>query len=218
MPEQRDLVSVVTPTFPGREKQLLERCIPSVLAQDWRPLEHVIISDPNPALREHFKALPQDDYFRFIEINETWKNPATKFANGAVPWMLGSRLALGEFVGFLGDDDELHPDHVSVHVAAMKAADAVWSLSKVDFRANGDHWAVVGDNSFAAGRLDATGIMCWKGALSVASWDPAAGHPAVDWKLVDDWRQAGLVGVFIDQVTGIHHDGWLTGKTGQPYD
>lgn len=155
--------------------------------------------------------------FRFIEINDTWKNPATKFANGAVPWMLGSRLALGEFISFLGDDDELLPHHVTAHVEAMRAAEAMWSVSKVEFRADGQFWNIIGDSSYALGNLDATGIMCWKGALTVATWDPAAGTPAVDWKLVDDWRKAGLPGVFVDQVTGIHHDGWLVGKTGLPY-
>lgn len=211
-----DLVSIVTPTFPGRETQLLNRCIPSVQKQDWKPIEHVIISDPNLELREYFKGL-RDDHFRFIEINETWKNPATKTANGAVPWMIGSRLALGEFIGFLGDDDELLPQHVSTHIKAMRDHQAMWSLSKVDFQAHGQHWNVIGDESYAPGHLDATGIMCWKGALMTATWDPTAGIAAVDWKLIDDWRQAGLPGIFVDQITGIHHDGWLTGQTGLPY-
>ena len=60
--------------------------------------------------------------------------------------------------------------------------------------------------------------MCSKEALRVGTWDPNAGIAAVDWKMVNDWRAAGLVGAFIDKVTGIHHDGWLTGKTGQPYE
>ena len=217
---EQPLVSIVTPTIPGREDQLLNRCIPSVRAQDWSGrLEHVIVSDPNPELRKYFQyGLPKGHHFRFVEINDNWKNPATKYANGAVPWMIGSRLALGEFVSFLGDDDELLPHHVTAHVEAMKAAGAAWSVSKVEFRANGEFWNIVGDASFILGNLDATGIMCWKGALTVATWDPAAGTPAVDWKLVDDWRKAGLPGVFVDQVTGIHHDGWLVGKTGLPYD
>jgi len=218
----RPLVSIVTPTIPGREDELLGRCMPSVLRQDYDgKIEHVIISDENEGLHDLYVSQhrydPQGRRVRFIEINDTWKNAATRAANGAVPWMLGSRLALGEFVGFLGDDDELLPHHVSTHVTAMQQAETMWSVSKVEFRANGEHWNVIGDDSFVEGHLDATGIMCWKGALTVATWDPNAGIAAVDWKLVADWRHSGCPGSFIDQVTGIHHDGWLTGHTGKPY-
>ena len=222
------LVSVVTPTFPGRERPLIDRCIPSVLRQNWSgPLELVIVSDENPSLRRLIATLQQMEAdfggdpprtIRFVEINDTWKRPDQGIiANGAVPWMIGSRLALGEFVSFLGDDDELFPHHVSTHVRAMQAVEAMWSLSKVEFRAGNRFWSVIGDESYVEGHLDATGIMCWKGALKVATWDPTAGIAAVDWKLVNDWRMNGLPGVFIPDVTGVHHDGWLTGSTGKPY-
>jgi hypothetical protein len=213
------LVSVVTPTIPGREQELIDRCIPSVRKQSWGRIEHIIISDENPQLRHQFRNLLVDNhYFRFVEINNTWKTEATRMANGAMPWMLGAWLALGDYVSFLGDDDELLPDHIYAHVSAMQSAGAMWSLSKVEFRAHGEFWNVIGDDSFVEGHLDATGIMCKREALRTANWDPAAGIAAVDWKLVNDWRAASLPGVFIDKVTGIHHDGWLIGMTGKPYE
>ena len=225
------LISVVTPTIPGRERLLIDRCIPSVLQQNWPgPLELVIVSDENPVLRRLIGTLQQMEAnfggssgharrpIRFIEINDTWKKPDQGIvANGAVPWMIGSRLALGEFISFLGDDDELLPHHAFTHVQAMRAAQTMWSVSKVEFRAHGRFHSVIGDDSYVEGHLDATGIMCWKGALKVATWDPAANIAAVDWKLVNDWREGGLEGVFINDVTGIHHDGWATGSTGKPY-
>lgn len=209
------LVSIVTPTIPGREHLLLSRCIDSVKYQDWGKVEHVIVSDENPLLRD-WAEHDAGSWIRFVEINDTWKDPVATASHGAFPWMIGSRLALGEFVGFLGDDDELLPHHVPTHVKAIREAEAMWSLSKVEFRANGEFWNIIGDSSFNEGHLDATGIMCWKGALATATWDPRAGIAAVDWKLVHDWIMAGLRGTFIDQVTGIHHDGWLTGRTGKP--
>lgn len=204
--------------------------MPSVLGQDWPgQIEHVIVSDENPVLRDLFGRLAgsADRQVRFVEINDIWKNPVARSgerglhvtqANGAWPWFLGSFLGLGEFFSFLGDDDELLTHHVSTHVQAMRTANAMWSLSKIEFRAGGQFWNVIGDQSYAEAHLDATGIMCWKGALTVATWDPIAGIAAVDWKLVNDWRMAGLPGAFIDQVTGIHHDGWLSGMTGKPYE
>ena len=221
------LVSIVTPTFPGRERVLLERCMPSVYGLSWPNVEFVVVSDENPGLEDALR-LNQKAYdrtpggawrrLRFIEINDNWKNHHTRTANGAVPWMIGSRIALGEFIGFLGDDDELLPHHATAHVEAMKLHDAMWSVSKVEFRAADRFWNVIGDPTLAEGHLDATGIMCWKGALTVATWDPTAGIAAVDWKLVNDWRTNGCPGTFVNQVTGIHHDGWLSNMTGKPYD
>ena len=208
----KPLVSIVTPTFPGREKVLIDRCLMSVAQQDWPKVEHVIVSDRNPYLRQ---LLPNDGYVRFVEINESWRNPTTEASVGAIPWYVGSLLALGEFVGFIGDDDELLPHHVSTHVAAIQEAEAMFSVSQVDFRANGNHWNVIGDDSFELGHMDASGIMCHADALKVANWS-ANGENAADYRLVRDWRVAGLRGVFIPQVTAIHHDGWLVGKTGRP--
>jgi hypothetical protein len=57
--------------------------------------------------------------------------------------------------------------------------------------------------------------MCWRGALAVARWNPN-GQNATDWQMVNDWRNAGLPGVFVEQVTAIHHDGWAAGRSGKP--
>jgi len=207
------LVSIVTPTFPGREADLLDRCLPSVAALDWPDIEHVIISDRNPELRSEMRKAA--GHIRFVEINETWRNPTTEQSIGAVPWMIGSRLALGEFMGWLGDDDELHPWHVERHVAAMRATDSMWSLSQVDFWVGGQPWQTIGDDTYELGHLDATGVMCHRDALTFATWD-ANGENAADWRLVRDWRAHGMRGTFINSVTAIHHDGWAAGKSGRP--
>lgn len=209
---EKPLVSIVTPTFPGREDVLIKRCIPSVLTQDWGNIEHVILSDRNPQLAD---LLPTDKRIRFAQINESWRNPATEASVGAIPWYVGSLMALGEFVGFLGDDDELLPEHVSEHVAAMQEHEAMFSVSQVEFRAHGETHMVIGDESFGHGHLDATGMMCHISALNVANWT-ANGENAADWRLVRDWVAAGVRGIHIPKVTGIHNDGWLVGATGRP--
>lgn len=213
------LVSITTPTFPGREDVLLGRCMPSAAALDWPTVEHVIISDRNPGLRARIQAgrprRPGYDV-RYAEINETWRNPVTERSIGAVPWATASLLALGDYVGFLGDDDELLPDHVTRHVAAMRGAQADFSVSVIEFRVGGQHHSMVGDPSMAHGCMDATGIMCRISALQVATWT-ANGEVAADFRLVADWRAAGLKGQFVGgRPTGIHHDGWAAGKTGRP--
>lgn len=211
------LVSIITPTFPGREAELIGRCIPSVVAQDWLNIEHVIISDPNPDLAAKLYGQPAMPGYRlrFAELNTTWRNPTTEASVGAIPWYIGTMLGQGEFFAFLGDDDELLPTHVRLHVMVMTDEQAHWSVSKIDFHVGGAPWTTIGDPSFELGHLDATGIMCHRDALTVANWS-ANGENAADYRLVRDWRAAGLHGTFINEVTGIHHDGWAAGKSGRP--
>lgn len=217
----RPLVSIVTPTIPGREDQLFGRCMPSVLAQSWDGrIEHIIVSDRNPELDRDLR-MGSDLYsLRIIQLNETWRTPAAVADTGAVPWHVGSLLALGDYIGFLGDDDELLPDHVSRHVSALNDHEADFSISQVEFRANGTSQFVIGDASFAHGHLDANGIMCRPRALAVQNWSvgsPGDFDQACDYRLVRAWIKAGLRGVFIDEgPTAIHHDGWVIGKTGKP--
>lgn len=208
-------VTIVTPTKVGREDVLLDRCIPSVMQQSTLDIEidHLVISDPNPDLAAQIAG--DYPYVKFVQFNETWRDGTRDQSLGAFPWYLGSMLALGEFVGFLGDDDELLPHHVHTHVQAMIAQDADFTVSQVEFRVGGAKMFVVGDDSFEWCHLDSDGIMCRRLAFRVANWNPFDVAPptadAADYRLVRDWRRAGLRGAFIDQVTAIHHDGWAGG-------
>jgi hypothetical protein len=207
------LASIVTPTVPSRMSLLLDRCIPSVRALDWPDVQHVIVSDRNRGLAERLAGEPG---ILFVELNESWRDGTNDASCGAFPWMIGSRLALGEFVGFLGDDDEVRPEHVARHVAAMEAAEAMWSVSRVQFVVRGQPWQVIGDPSFAHGQMDSDGIMCRAEALRTATWNPVAWPEdgfhvmnAGDFRLVREWRARGLPGVFVDgEPTVVHHDGW----------
>lgn len=221
------LVSIVTPTFPGRE-ELLQRCVRSVRRLDypWN-LEHVIVSDRNRALpifepvtwyRSDEESHEYSRLVRVTQINESWRNPVSEASIGAVPWQIGSLLALGDYIGFLGDDDEYLPDHVSRHVATLEATGADFSVSQVDFRVGGNPYLVIGDESFQLGHLDSDGIMCRASALAVANWSVSpVDSAACDWRLVQDWIRGGLKGVMVPGgPTAIHHDGWAAGKTGRP--
>lgn len=211
------LVSIVTPTIVGRESDLFNRCVPSVMHQTWLgPIEHVIVSDRNEKEFDSCHNYRIGDYrMRSVQINESWRTPQAEASIGAVPFAVGSLLALGEFVGFCGDDDQLYPDHVRRHVEAMRQAEAMFSISAVDFWINGEHWCNVGPG-YEHGHVDAIGIMCHVDALKVATWT-ANGENAADHRLVRDWRAAGLRGVLVDgPPTAIHHDGWPVGRSGRP--
>lgn len=204
------LVSVVTPTRPEREELLFSRCLPSVQALDWPHVEHVIVSDPNPGLgpRLAYAAMSTRSGYtiRFAEINDTWRDGTKDKSIGAVPWHIGCLMASGDYVAFLGDDDELLPHHVSRHVEALQDFD--FSVSPIQFKLRGVDWQIIGD-ALACGSLDATGIMCRREALRTANWH-ANGEDAADWRLVQDWMRAGLKGKLLHGTpTGVHHDGWV---------
>jgi hypothetical protein len=115
---------------------------------------------------------------------------------------------MGDYVGFLGDDDELLPDHVERHVAGLEASGSDFTIGPVRFVVRGQDVGVIGDATFAHGHLDSDGIMCRVGALRTATWRPADNN-AADAQLVLDWLSCGLRGHFIGgEPTAVHHDGW----------
>lgn len=209
--------TIVTPTKIGREDLLLDRCIPSVMRQSTSDMrvDHLVISDPNPELAEQIKN--DYPYVQFVQFNETWRDGTRDQSLGAFPWYIGTMLALGDFVGFLGDDDELMSHHVESHVTMMTRQNVDFTVSQVQFQINGVDAFVVGDDTFEWCHLDSDGIMCRRLAFRVANWDPFDLEPptadAADYRLVRDWRRAGLVGAHIPYVTAIHHDGWAAGGT-----
>lgn len=221
------MISIVTPTFPGREQVLKDRCVPSVQGQDCQgDVEHLIISDRNPRLPIFEPIL----YFwvegesektrstRTYQINESWRSPLNEASIGAIPWHVGSLMAMGEYVGFLGDDDEYLPDHVTRHLETMEETGADFTISQVEFRVNNVPQFIVGDDTFQLGHLDSDGIMCRVECLKVANWSASPQDSAAcDWRLVQDWLKAGLKGVIVPGgPTAIHHDGWAAGSTGRP--
>lgn len=217
------MISIVTPTFPGREQVLMERCIPSVQKQRFtfhtipaQPIQHIVVSDRNPVLR-HAMTYKYPNVI-FAEINEIWRNDFSESCTGAFPWGVGSLLAMGEVVGFLGDDDEYLSSHVQLHLQTMAETGADFTISEVQFQVDGVPKFVVGDNSFQLGHLDSDGIMCKVHCLKSANWSISdVDGNAADYRLVRDWRSAGLKGALVPGgPTAIHHDGWLAGKSGRP--
>lgn len=210
-------VTIVTPTQVGREVVLLDRCIPSVLNQVTPDcfVNHLVISDPNPDLARQIR----EDYpdVQFVQFNETWRDGRRDQSLGAFPWYIGTMLALGDFVGFLGDDDELLPHHVQLHVDTMICENVDFTVSQVQFKVDGQDRFVIGDDTFDWCHLDSDGIMCRRTAFRVANWDPFDLQPptadAADYRLVRDWRAAGLTGAHIPCITAIHHNGWAAGGT-----
>ena len=195
------LVSVITPSRRGGPE--LQRCAASVANQTIRSVEHIIVVD------EGAERTVQFGTERVFELNDLWRTPTTIKSTGAWPWFIGTQFARGEFITFLGDDDEMLPHHCERHVEAMQETGADYSLSKVDFYVDGEYAMTIGDGRVAITHLDSDCIACRRETLRVANWQANGGN-SPDFEMVLRWHNAGLKGCFVDEVTCRHNDGWLS--------
>ena len=107
------LLSVVVPTF--NRASMARRCVASVLASEGVNLECIVVDDHSPddtgdVLREAFDADPRYRYHR----NE--RNLQLAAAHN-----VGARLAQGELILFLDDDNVVEPDMARMLVEAMES-------------------------------------------------------------------------------------------------
>jgi glycosyltransferase involved in cell wall biosynthesis len=175
---------VVTPTW-QRHPLLFGRCIPSVQAQDYPAVEHVIVSDgPDEELREKLGALALPGV-RFEELPD--HDPAARWGHWAR--LHGTDVAKGEYITYLDDDDAYRPEHVSVLAAALDAhPDAAFAYSRMIMHTQ--HGSCrIGTDPPGYGQIGVPAIMHRRGLLDVATWEQS--EPTIDWDLVSRWLDAG---------------------------
>jgi glycosyltransferase involved in cell wall biosynthesis len=113
-------VSIVTPSL--NQAQFIERSIQSVLAQQWRPLEHIV-----------FDGGSTDgtlDILKKYNGQLRWVSEPDKGQSDAVN--KGVRTATGDVIGWLNSDDIYYPGAVKLAVeflAAHPELDAVYGMA-----------------------------------------------------------------------------------------
>lgn len=190
------LVSIITPTW-QRHDFLLDRCIPSVQAQDYPEVEHVIVSDgPDPELRDKIASLePGSHPIRFYEIpvreESRWGTRARRY---------GIEQARGELIGYNDDDDALKPQHCRRHVETLEAnPGALWSKSAMISQSPGGPIAVGLRVPPSGGNIGTPMVVHKREILDIATW----GEPSSfeDWNLFSQWINAGAPLAEIDEFT-----------------
>jgi glycosyltransferase involved in cell wall biosynthesis len=199
-------VSVVTPTW-DRHGLLLDRCVPSVQAQDYPKVEHVIISDgPDEKLREVFRShIPPD---RRQDIRQGRRHPLWYYElpehDPQARWghwarLRGIELAAGEYITYCDDDDALRPEHCRLLAAALDAnPDAGFAYARAVMHAQGGACCRIGTDPPAYGQISVM-LMHRRELLDVATW--RQGEPTIDWDLVSRWMDAGVGWVMADADT-----------------
>lgn len=128
------LVSIVTPTY-NRTRLLMERALPSVLAQTMPDWEWHVVGDGTEQATVDAMAGIADLRVRFTNrpryAYPTHDPQAVWCALGAAPAAWGISQAQGEWLIVLGDDDALMPDCLAVLLARAHEADVVYGRSEV---------------------------------------------------------------------------------------
>jgi len=188
------LVSVITPTWQRHEK-LLNRCIPSVQAQAYRRVEHVIVSDgPDPELAEKLGDLGQGEAFchpvKYLEL--PGPHPGVNRYGGAAR-RAGIEAATGDLIAYIDDDDALRPEHVSKLAAVLNDDPALlWVIGVMASYSNAGLYTHIGDYAGppACGQVGTPMVMHRREILRYGTW----GEPSTveDWELFSRWLDAGL--------------------------
>jgi GT2 family glycosyltransferase len=193
------LVTVVTATW-QRPKLLTEQCIPSVWAQIYPTIEHLIVVDGRDwELRVRLGDLGYTPHgaggLRVVELGRNHGGV------GNAPRAVGAWLAAGEWICYLDDDNAYLPGHIEAMVAeALRTgADLVTTAWRTP---DGDvgGWAPPGTN-----HTDSSSMLHRADLLTkVSAWQPADGY-AADGALVDRWVSAGVRWSFLPEPTLIYH-------------
>jgi glycosyltransferase involved in cell wall biosynthesis len=205
------LVSVVTPTW-ARHELLLERCVPSVQAQDYPAVEHVIACDgPDGKLRQLIAELPPLRHpIRFAELPGHQAPPNF----GSLARLHGISISVGAYITYCDDDDSLRPEHCRLMALALDASPGSgFAVSRMLSHApHGD--IEIGWGALACGNVGTPMLMHRREILEHATWGPPS--MVEDWEVVVKWLNAGIGYVNVDATTS---DVWPSifsadGKTG----
>jgi glycosyltransferase involved in cell wall biosynthesis len=192
------LVSVITPTW-ERHDLLLGRCIPSVQAQDYPAVEHIVVSDgPDPELAAKLYKPWRDGSLKTVWYEELpAHDPQAQWGHYAR--LHGIDLAKGEYIAYHDDDNSWHSYHVRLLVRALEETGADFAYGNMAVHGRGEY--VIGSDPPAEGQIDTSMIVHRRELLDVATWRWHPGIPTIDWDLVSRWMAAGATWVRVPPVT-----------------
>jgi len=121
--DEEDLVSIIIGTY-NRSDILLERTIPSILAQSYTNIEVVVVGDQCiDDTPEKIKNI-DDKRVVFIDLPKRGKYPKhikdRWFVQGSVPRNKGMKIANGKWFVFISDDDIIYENHIETLLKAAK--------------------------------------------------------------------------------------------------
>ncbi|MBR6329208.1 MAG: glycosyltransferase family 2 protein [Lachnospiraceae bacterium] len=122
---ENKVITVVITTY-GRDRDMLERCVNSVLNQSFKDFELIVVDDNPPEKQAELKL---DEYLGSLGDERVRYIPHEKNMGACAARNTGIAASKGEYVSFLDDDDEYLSDKLKVQYEALKDSDAGMVIS-----------------------------------------------------------------------------------------
>ncbi|MEA2645689.1 MAG: hypothetical protein QOE92_772 [Chloroflexota bacterium] len=199
----------------GDPKLLVERAIPSVDAQTYRPIEHVIVVDgPNELPAKNTR------HRRIVHLGRNWHEFTPMRSWGTMARLVASGLARGEYIAYLDDDDEFVPEHVEKLVDLLESTGSDWVYSQMRLIFKGVPTdRVIGDGNPRWGAISTQLLLHRVEMFNNGNWDPEAAFArgtlpperrhmatyASDWDLVGRWLETPAKWAFLPEITVLYH-------------
>lgn len=194
----KKLVSVITSTW-NRRDILLTRSIPSVQLQTYPNIEHIIVCDGSDNILRQIFDISKNDKEKFVELGRNWRTFSDGKSYGAIPRLIGTYIAKGDYIAYLDDDNEFLPSHIEMLVSLLEEKNVDFVYSKMQVIQNGEIVREIGSLPPIIGAIDTSIILHKAKLLNIANWRPS-GY-ADDWDLVSRWLDNKAKYEFLNQVT-----------------
>lgn len=194
----KKFVSVITSTW-NRRDILLTRSIPSVRLQTYPNIEHIIVSDGSDNILKQIFDISKNDDEKFVELGRNWRTFSKGKSYGAIPRLIGTYVAKGDYVAYLDDDNEFLPFHIEKLVSLLEEKNVDFVYSKMQVIQNGKNIKEVGSIPPIIGTIDTSVIVHKAELLNIANWRPS-GYTD-DWDLVSRWLDNNAKYAFLNEVT-----------------
>jgi glycosyltransferase involved in cell wall biosynthesis len=181
---------VITPTW-KRHELLLNRCIPSVQAQAYPKVEHVIVSDgPDPELTAKMIELKSGVAFYHTVQYLQLPQRAPERHWGHYARLAGIEKASGDLICYIDDDDSLRPDHIRLLAALFDDSTIGWAYGVMESHSFAGALQIGHTDPPCSGQIGTPMIMHRRETLAHGTWGPASATE--DWELVQRWIEAGI--------------------------
>ncbi len=204
----KNMVTVIIPTF-NRSDLLCSRSIPSVLKQSHKNFELIVVGDHCTDDTEKKIKRFNDPRIKFVNLSKRGKYPHNAYLRwlvaGSIPINYGLRLASGDWIAHLDDDDEFSENHLEVLLKHCKSGnyDMVYGIFEAE-KADGS-WVKIGSSILLDGicRSSSLYASCFKKLeFDVDCWK--FNEPG-DYNLYRRMKRAGLKIGFLNSVIGRHY-------------
>lgn len=210
--DENPLISVIIPTY-SRAQIVIDRTIPSILAQTYGNWEVIIVGDQMAEAEASLLAGVEHPRIRFINLKKRGRYPLEKgplwYVAGIKPMNFGLRIARGQWIAHLDDDDEFDPQHLELLLHTARSQRAEWAHGKVRFvDDDGSEAGTVGGPQPREGGIARISSI-YHGQLKTFRYNQTCWkyHSPGDWDIWDRFLCMGVRHAHLPMVTATHHGG-----------